>query len=72
MSEEIRDGGECVIIEERQRLVGYVSQAGKVCLKQEGVERSEDDIIHIEPDEVENLIDFLRQLEAAARQADCE
>ena len=69
MSEEIRDGGECVIIEERFRLVGYISQTGLVCLMQEG---GEDDIIHIDPDDIKKVIDCLQQLEGAARQTTLE
>ena len=71
MSGKIKDSGEYTIIEERLRLVGYIGQTGKVCLKQEGVERSEDAIIHVDPDEIENLIDWLRQLEGDARGAHC-
>ena len=72
MSEKIKDNGEYTIIEERQRLVGYIGQTGKVCLKQEGVERSEDAIIHVDPDEIENVIDSLQRLEGEARQIACE
>ena len=58
---------EYVVIEERQRLVGYISKTGHVCLKQFGVGPSEDDIIHIDPDDVDTVIHALGELQTMAK-----
>lgn len=58
---------EHVIIEERQRLVGYISETGHVCLKQFGIEPSEDGVIHIVPDDVNAVIVVLSDLQSMAK-----
>jgi len=55
MSEE-NTNDELVIIEERQRLVGYIDDNGNVCLRQEGYEPSATQIIYFDPDDAEESV----------------
>jgi len=54
---------EAVIVEERQRMVGYIGRTGKVCLMQ----GAEEAIIIINPDDVGAVVHALTDLRERAK-----
>jgi hypothetical protein len=53
------------VIEERKEVEVYAGQKGHVCIKQSNY-HDEDMLIFLHPDDVSNLIDYLKEAQAEA------